>query len=108
MVDFDRYTDDRDALTAALAEELGATLVHAYDDPYIISGAGTAGLELVEETGELDALLVCTGGGGLLAGCSPRGACAVSRDARLRRRAGGLGRLAALARRGPARPRRAS
>ena len=70
VVDFDRYTDDRDALTAALADELGATVVHAYDDPYIISGAGTAGLELVEETGELDALLVCTGGGGLLAGCS--------------------------------------
>ena len=70
VVDFDRYTADRDALTASLAEELGATLVHAYDDPYIISGAGTAGLELVEETGELDALLVCTGGGGLLAGCA--------------------------------------
>ena len=70
VVDFDRYTADRDALTAALADELGATVVHAYDDPYIISGAGTAGLELVEETGELDALLVCTGGGGLLAGCS--------------------------------------
>ena len=70
VVDFDRYTDDRDALTAALADELGATVVHAYDDPYIISGAGTAGLELVEETGELDALVVCTGGGGLLAGCS--------------------------------------
>ena len=70
VVDFDRYTADREALTAALADELGATVVHAYDDPYIISGAGTAGLELVEETGELDALLVCTGGGGLLAGCS--------------------------------------
>lgn len=69
VVDFDRYTADREALTAALAEELGATIVHAYDDPYIISGAGTAGLELVEETGELDVLLVCTGGGGLLAGC---------------------------------------
>jgi len=69
VVEFDRYTDDREALTAALAEKLGATLVHAYDDPSIISGAGTAGLELVEETGELDALLVCTGGGGLLAGC---------------------------------------
>jgi threo-3-hydroxy-L-aspartate ammonia-lyase len=70
VVDFGRYTADREALTAALASELGATIVHAYDDPYIISGAGTAALELVEETGELDTLLVCTGGGGLLAGCS--------------------------------------
>jgi len=70
VVGYDRYRDDRDALTDELARTRGATLVHAYDDPYIVSGAGTAGLELIDETGELDMLVVCTGGGGLLSGCS--------------------------------------
>lgn len=70
IVTFDRYRDDREALTRQLADERGATIVHAYDDPYIISGAGTAGLELAQDAGELDVLVVCTGGGGLLAGCS--------------------------------------
>ena len=67
---YDRYRDDRDAMTDELARTRGAALVHAYDDPYIISGAGTTGLELVEDAGELDVLVVCTGGGGLLSGCS--------------------------------------
>jgi len=70
VVEFDRYRDDREALTHQLAQERGATIVHAYDDPYIISGAGTAGLELAQDAGPLDALVVCTGGGGLLAGTS--------------------------------------
>jgi len=69
VIPFDRYGDDREALATQLAQERGATLVHAYDDPFIISGAGTAGLELIEDAGELDAVVVCTGGGGLLAGC---------------------------------------
>jgi threonine dehydratase len=69
VIPFDRYRDDREALATQLAEERGATLVHAYDDPFIISGAGTAGLELIEDAGQLDAVVVCTGGGGLLAGC---------------------------------------
>ena len=65
---FDRYQADRELLTAELANKLGATIVHAYDDPYIIAGAGTAGLEIMEEAKWLDVLLVPTGGGGLLAG----------------------------------------
>jgi threonine dehydratase len=65
---FDRYQADRELLTAELANKLGATIVHAYDDPYIIAGAGTAGLEIMEEAKSLDVLLVPTGGGGLLAG----------------------------------------
>jgi threonine dehydratase len=69
VIPFDRYRDDREALATRLAEDRGATLVHAYDDPFIISGAGTAGLELIEDAGQLDAVVVCTGGGGLLAGC---------------------------------------
>ncbi len=69
VVGFDRYRDDREHLTARLADERGLTPVHAYDDPQIISGAGTAGLELLEDSGSLDMLFVCAGGGGLLAGC---------------------------------------
>jgi threonine dehydratase len=70
VVSFDRYRDDRESLTAELADTRGAAIVHAYDDPFIVSGAGTAGLELIEDAGPLDAIVVCTGGGGLLAGCS--------------------------------------
>ena len=67
---FDRYTADREELTRELAARLGATIVHAYDDPLIIAGAGTTGLEVMEEATRLDVLLVPTGGGGLLAGCA--------------------------------------
>ena len=70
VIAFDRYRDDRESLTARLGEERGATIVHAYNDPFIVSGAGTAGLELIEDAGPLDAIVVCTGGGGLLAGCA--------------------------------------
>ncbi|HEY0279096.1 MAG TPA: pyridoxal-phosphate dependent enzyme [Solirubrobacterales bacterium] len=69
VIGFDRYRDDRERLTAQIADERGLTPVHAYDDPQIISGAGTAGLELLEDAGPLDMLFVSTGGGGLLAGC---------------------------------------
>lgn len=68
VIQFDRYTADRELLTVELAGRLGATIVHAYDDPFIIAGAGTTGVEIMEEAKWLDLLLVPTGGGGLLAG----------------------------------------
>ena len=70
VVTYDRYRDDREALTAELARPRGLTIVPPYDDPHIISGAATVATELLEDQGELDLLLVCTGGGGLLAGCA--------------------------------------
>jgi threonine dehydratase len=70
VVEFDRYSEDREALTAALAAEHGLHLVHAYDDPRVIAGAGTTALELLHDAGELDLLLVPVGGGGLIAGCA--------------------------------------
>jgi len=70
VVPFDRFGDDREAMTRALAAERGLTIVHPYDDPFVIAGAGTVGLELVEDVADLDALVVCLGGGGLLAGCA--------------------------------------
>ena len=68
IVSFDRLTDDREAIAARLLEETGATLVPPYDHPMIIAGQGTAALELLEDHPDLDALVVCIGGGGLISG----------------------------------------
>ena len=46
------------------------TLIPPYDHPHVMAGQGTAALELIEEVGALDALLVCVGGGGLISGCA--------------------------------------
>ncbi|WP_322881337.1 threo-3-hydroxy-L-aspartate ammonia-lyase [Pandoraea sputorum] len=65
---FDRYKEDREALSKRLAEERGMTLIPPYDHPHVMAGQGTAVKELIEDAGELDMLLVCLGGGGLLSG----------------------------------------
>ena len=68
VVHYDRYTEDREAIGRRLAEEEGLTLIPPYDHPHVIAGQGTATMELFDEVGPLDALYVCLGGGGLLAG----------------------------------------
>ncbi|MFJ2767238.1 threo-3-hydroxy-L-aspartate ammonia-lyase [Streptomyces sp. NPDC087300] len=68
IVTYDRYTEERTALGEALAADRGLALVPPYDHPHVIAGQGTAALELIEETGPLDALVVPVGGGGLIAG----------------------------------------
>ncbi|WP_273838890.1 threo-3-hydroxy-L-aspartate ammonia-lyase [Providencia rettgeri] len=70
VVRFDRYTQDREALCKQLAEQQGLTLIPPYDHPQIIAGQGTSAMELFQEVGELDALFVCLGGGGLTSGCA--------------------------------------
>ena len=65
---FDRYTQDREALTAQLAAERGMTMIPPFNHPDVMAGQGTAAKELLEEVGELDAMLVPLGGGGLLSG----------------------------------------
>lgn len=70
VVLYDRLTEDRAALAARVAYERGAILVPPYDDPAVIAGQGTTALELIEDVGPLDVLLVCLGGGGLLSGCA--------------------------------------
>ena len=70
VIGFDRYAADREALLAELVAERGLVPVHPYDDPLVMAGQGTAALELLEQAGPLDLLLVCVGGGGLLAGCA--------------------------------------
>lgn len=68
VVTYNRYTEDRDALSKRLADEGGLTLIPPFNHLDIITGQGTATKELIEEVGPLDALFVCLGGGGLLAG----------------------------------------
>ncbi len=65
---YDRYTEDREQISRELAQQQGMTLIPPYDHPHILAGQGTAALELLEDAGELDALFVPLGGGGLLAG----------------------------------------
>ncbi len=60
----------REELAQKLAHEKGLTIVPPFDHPHIIAGQGTTALELIQEVGELDLLLVCCGGGGLISGCA--------------------------------------
>jgi threonine dehydratase len=68
VVLYDRYTEDRAAIGARLAAERGLTMIPPFDHPHVMAGQGTATLELIDEVGHLDALLVCVGGGGLISG----------------------------------------
>ncbi|MEJ7901841.1 MAG: pyridoxal-phosphate dependent enzyme, partial [Thermomicrobiales bacterium] len=63
-----RYAEDREEIGKRLASEQGLTLIPPYDHPDVIAGQGTAAIELFEETGPLDMLVVPLGGGGLLSG----------------------------------------
>ena len=68
VVTYNRYTEDREAISRRLAQERGMTLVPPFDHPHVIAGQGTAAMELLEDVPGLDYLFVCVGGGGLLAG----------------------------------------
>lgn len=72
VVTYDREREDRDAIAAGISAETGATFVHPYNDPAVIAGQGTIGLEMAEQARalgvELDDVLACTGGGGLSSG----------------------------------------
>ena len=68
VVVYDRYKEDRERIGRDLAARDWLTLIPPYDHPDVVAGQGTAAMELIEEAGPLDALFVCLGGGGLLAG----------------------------------------
>ncbi|AOJ89438.1 threo-3-hydroxy-L-aspartate ammonia-lyase [Burkholderia sp. AW33-5] len=68
VVTYDRYTEDREQIGRALAEQHGLTLVPPYDHADVIAGQGTAAKELFDEVGPLDAVFTPLGGGGLLSG----------------------------------------
>lgn len=69
VVTYDRFTEDREAISRRLAAERGMTLVPPFDHPQVIAGQGTVALELLQDVPDLDYLFVCLGGGGLLSGC---------------------------------------
>ncbi len=68
IIPYDRYREDREEITRGLATARGLSVIPPYDHPDVIAGQGTAALELLNDTGPLDSLYVCLGGGGLLAG----------------------------------------
>ncbi len=70
VVTYNRFTQNREQIAAGILEETQATLVPPFDHPMIMAGQGTAALELLQETGPLDALITPVGGGGLLSGCA--------------------------------------
>jgi threonine dehydratase len=74
IISYDRKTEDREAIGQAIVARTGACLIPPYDHPAVIAGQGTLGLELAEDAKaaglSLESLLVCTGGGGLIAGCA--------------------------------------
>ncbi|MGL5837850.1 MAG: threonine ammonia-lyase [Sphingorhabdus sp.] len=71
---YDRATESREEIATAMSRDMGAVLVPSYDDPDIIAGQGTAGIEIYDQCKamgvELDELICCVGGGGLIAGIS--------------------------------------
>ena len=74
IVFYDRVRDDREAIGREIAARTGASLIPPYDHPHVVAGQGTMALELAEDATAsglaMDALLVCTGGGGMVAGCA--------------------------------------
>jgi threonine dehydratase len=68
VVTYDRYRENREDIAQRLASEHGSVVIPPFDHPDVIAGQGTAAMELFEETGPLDSLFVCLGGGGLLSG----------------------------------------
>jgi threo-3-hydroxy-L-aspartate ammonia-lyase len=70
VITYDRYSEDREQIGLQIARQRGLTLVRPFDDPLVIAGQGTVALELVEDAGPLDLLLVPVSGGGLIAGCA--------------------------------------
>jgi threonine dehydratase len=70
ILTYDRRREDREQVAAAIARERELTVVRPFDDVEVIAGQGTAALELVEQSSDLDLLLAPVSGGGLIAGCA--------------------------------------
>jgi threonine dehydratase len=70
VIPYDRLNEDREAIARELVARDGGVIVPSYDDPEIIAGQGTVGLELLQDAEPPEALLVCCSGGGLVAGCA--------------------------------------
>ena len=70
VITYDRFGEDREAIGQRVSAETGAVLVPPFDHAWTMAGQGTLALELLEDVPDLDTLVVCVGGGGMIAGCS--------------------------------------
>lgn len=70
VVQYDRMRENRTVIGERIAKETGATIVPPFDHADVAAGQGTAAMELLEEVPDLDAMVVCVGGGGLISGCA--------------------------------------
>ncbi len=72
VVTYDRFSESREEIATAIAQARSATLVPSYDDPFVMAGQGTIGLEALEQAAQCGAdvgqMLVCCGGGGMVSG----------------------------------------
>lgn len=70
IVTYDRNTESREEMAAEIAKRDRRTIIPSYDDPHIIAGQGSIGVELAEAEPNFDAVITCLGGGGMCAGIS--------------------------------------
>ncbi|BAU11876.1 serine/threonine dehydratase [Leptolyngbya sp. NIES-3755] len=70
VIFYNRAFEKREEVTQKIADDRGLTLIPPFDFASVIAGQGTTAKELIEEVGDLDVLLVCCGGGGLISGCA--------------------------------------
>ncbi len=70
VVTYDRYREERTTLGEALADDAGLALIPPFNHVDVMAGQGTVALELLEQAGPVDTLVVCVGGGGLISGCA--------------------------------------
>ena len=71
VITYDRYTEDREEVARSVVESRGAALIPPFDYYPVMAGQGTTAMELIQDVAEpLDALIVCTGGGGFVSGCA--------------------------------------
>jgi threonine dehydratase len=68
VVRFGKFSVERERRAQDIATRTAAAFIHPYDDPAVVAGQGTCGLEIMEQLGECDAILVPVGGGGLISG----------------------------------------
>ena len=68
ILKFGKYHNEREAKAVEIAKETGAALIHPFNDPAVIAGQGTCGLEIAEQLSDFDSVIVPVGGGGLISG----------------------------------------
>ena len=68
VITYDRYRESREVIGAELSSREGRALIKPYDDPFVMAGQGTTMHEALTDAPEIDTIVVCLGGGGLLSG----------------------------------------